>query len=73
MTELIELTNSEIEEVGGGWTGPNITLPNINIVLQGNLVVAPQTAVGIVVLSPNSNLAVSNFLLAWQGNGAVVG
>ena len=72
MSELIELTDSEIEAVGGGSLGglnislPNITLPNLNLVLAGNLNLTNQTAIALAVLSPNSTVLATNAAGSWQ-------
>ena len=64
MSELIELSEKETEMVGGGHTvGP--------IVVQNNIGVSPQVAVGVGVLS-HGNVSASNGLFSVQLNVAGV-
>ena len=64
MSELIELTDGEIELIGGGQPIA------VNIVNQMNFLIAPQVAVGIAVLSPGANVNAHNGLVGIQLNFA---
>ena len=66
MSELIELSDSEIDEVGGGQPNLNINT-NVIIAIANNILVAPSTAIAIGVLNSNSNVTALNGLLAGQG------
>jgi hypothetical protein len=64
MSELIELTDREIDAVAGGAsTSPNLTL-------QFNFNVSPQVAVGVAVLSHGANVNAKNSLYSIQVNAA---
>ena len=60
MSELIELSENELEMVAGGLIGANLQL-NINV--------SPQTAVALAVLTANSYVSAANSLIAAQLNG----
>jgi len=65
MSDLLELSESAVEMVAGGVTvGP--------IVVQNNLHVNPQVAVGIAVLSPNARVNARNNSFALQLNVTAV-
>jgi hypothetical protein len=53
MSEMLGLSESEVEIVAGGRTVGNITV-------QNNINVNPQVAVGIAVLSPNARVNANN-------------
>lgn len=53
MSDLLELSDSEVEMVAGGHTVGNIAV-------QNNINANPQVAVGVAVLSPNARVNASN-------------
>jgi len=63
MSDMIELSASEVEMVAGGRTVGNIAV-------QNNINVNPQVAVGIAVLSPNAHVSANNNSFTLQLNVA---
>jgi hypothetical protein len=61
MSNMIELSESEVEMVAGGRTVGNITV-------QNNINVNPQVAVGLAVLSPNAHVNANNNSFTLQLN-----
>lgn len=66
MSELMELSASEIEEVGGGQTTYNFG-PNVNISLQNAFIINPQIGVAVAVLSPGAQPTTVNWSLSGIG------
>jgi hypothetical protein len=63
MSDLVELSESDVEMVAGGLIG------NLNV--QTNINVNPQVAVGLAVLSPYAYVNANNFSFTVQFNAAV--
>jgi hypothetical protein len=63
MSEMIELSENEIEMIAGGrpTVGP--------VTVQENIDVTPQVAVSTGVLTKYSNISASNFAIGLQLNG----
>ncbi len=62
MSELIELTDGEVELIGGGQPIA------VNVINQMNFLIAPQVAIGVAVLSPGAHVSASNGLVGIQMN-----
>jgi hypothetical protein len=60
MSELIKLSENELEMVAGGQVGADVQL-NINV--------TPQAAVALAVLTANSFVSAANDVIASQLNG----
>jgi hypothetical protein len=63
MSEMIELSENELEMIAGGQV-----VGSMNV--QNNINVTPQVAIATAVLTENSNLSASNNLSAVQLNVA---
>ena len=63
MSDLVELSEMEVEAIGGGRVVGSI-------VVQNNIDVTPQVAIGVAVLSPNAHVNASNSAYSIQVNVA---
>ena len=74
MFELIELTGDEIEAVGGGALVnlPNVSLPNLNLVLSGNLNIGTLVPIAVGVLNNNTSISATALFGSLQNIGTVI-
>jgi hypothetical protein len=64
MSDLVEMSEIEVESVAGGRAVGSITI-------QANINVGPQVAVGLAVLSPHAIVLADNYSAVAQVNFAV--